>query len=105
MNRTVEKLKATYVARFMGTAVCVAGSIGASHLILLGKTSDNVLAAGIAIVGGCIAWTGTVDLSRRWKQLKQLSILQEHGPYGTSEDVPPIEVAPQVGDDGSNIWG
>jgi hypothetical protein len=41
MNRTIEKLQAAYVVRFVGTAVCVAGSIGAWRLILLGKTGDN----------------------------------------------------------------
>jgi hypothetical protein len=106
MNRTMEKLRAAYVVRFIGTAVCVAGSIGAWRLILLGKAGDNfVLALGIATIGGYVAWKGTADLCRRWKQFRQLSVLQEHGPYGTREYVPPGEAARQVGDNGFNIWG
>jgi hypothetical protein len=106
VNRTVEKLQRAYLVRLVGTAVCVGVSIIALRLIWLGKTGDNLLPAlGIAIVCGIVGWKGTVDLCGRWKQLKQLGVLQEHGPYDTREYVPPIDAARQVGDNGPNMWG
>jgi hypothetical protein len=106
LNRTLDKLQTAYVVRFIGTAICIAGATVAARLIWLGKTGDSFLPAlGIAIVGGYIGWKGAVDLCGRWKQLRQLSVLQEHGPYDTREYVPPGEAARQVGDNGPNMWG
>jgi hypothetical protein len=105
MNRTTEKLQAQYAARFLVTATCVGAAVIAARLIWFGKTGDHVLPAiGVAIVTGYVAWRGTVDLCRRWKQLKQLSALQERGPYDTREYVSPHDAARQLGDDDPNMW-
>jgi hypothetical protein len=106
MNGTIEKLEAAYRVRFIGTAVCVVCSVVSTRLILLGKISDNLVPAlGIALIGGYIGWKGTVNLMGRWKQLQQLNVLHERGPYGTREYVHPGDAARQVGDNDRNMWG
>jgi hypothetical protein len=92
MNRTVEGLQAKYVARFLLTALAVIGAAVSTHLIWLGKTGNYLLPAiGTAIVCICAGWIGTRDLHRRWMQLRQFRLMQEHGPYDRREYVPPRE--------------
>jgi hypothetical protein len=106
MNGTLDKLYAAYRVRFIGTAACLVGSVISARLILLGKITDNLVPAlGIALIGGYIGWKGTINLIARWKQLQQLNVLQERGPYGTREYVQPSDAARQVGDNDRNMWG
>jgi len=106
MNQTTEGLQARYVMRFLITAVAVMGATVSSRLILLGKTGDYLLpVGGIALVCFYVSWKGTGDLHRRWMQLRQLRVMEKHGPYDRHECVPPHEAARQFGDDdGPNMW-
>lgn len=107
MNRTMENLQAQYAQRFLLTAACIGSAVTCAHLIWLGKTGDYFLpAVGIAIVGGYAGWRGALDLCRRWKQLTQMAVLQEHGPYGTREYIAPRDARRHLGDDDDpNMWG
>jgi hypothetical protein len=106
MNPTTENLQAQYAARFLVTTACVGAAVITARLIWLGKIGDYLLpATGIAIVITYAAWRGTVDLCRRWKQLKQFSVLQKRGPYGTREYIPPRDARRDLGDDDPNMWG
>lgn len=88
------------------TAGSIAVSAFTTHLILLGKTGDHWLAAFlIAGVCGVIGWKGAVILCLRWKDLKQLDVLQQHGPYDRREYVAPQEAVSQVAKDSRNMWG
>lgn len=106
MNRTVEGLQAKYLVRFLLTALTVIGAAVSAHLIWLGKTGDYLLPAiGIAMVCICAGWIGTRDLHRRWMQLRQFRLMQEHGPYDRREYVAPDEAGRQLGDtEGPNMW-
>ena len=106
MDRTTEKLQATYAQRFLLTCGAVALTAADLQLIWIGKTGDHLLVAvGVAIVSGYAAWWCAGDLCRRRKQLKQMSVLHEHGPYDRREYVPPHEAGRQLGPDGPNMWG
>jgi hypothetical protein len=108
MNRTTEQLQSQYTRRFLLTSVCALLTGLTAHFILMGKVGfDNLLpAAGIALGCGCVAWLGTGSLCRLRKQLQQLDLMQQHGPYDRREYVPPREASRQLGDDdGPNMWG
>jgi heme exporter protein D len=106
MNRTTKKLQTQYATRLLATTASTAAAVVGARLIWLGKTDAYLwLAMGITALAGIIAFYGTVDLCRRRKQLKQLSVLRRHGPYDVREYVSPQDAARQLGDpDGPHIW-
>jgi hypothetical protein len=107
MNQTKQKLQADYVVRFFVAAGSTAVSAGLARMIMLGRTGDHTLdAMFVAAVCGIAGWKMTVNLCARYKQLKQLDVLQRHGPYGTTEYVSPQVAGRQVNDgDDLNMWG
>jgi hypothetical protein len=107
MNKTTEELQAAYTTRFIVAAICVIVGAGTAHLILLGYFGNYIVSTILVVAVFSLAgWTITIDLCARHKQLKQLRMLQEHGPYDRREYVPPHEAARQIGDtDGRNMWG
>jgi hypothetical protein len=91
-----------------GAVGCIAVSAITARLFMLGKTGDHWLAAMfVAAVCGIAGWKLTVILCTRWKDIKQLDVLRQHGPYDRREFVAPQEAVSQVGDDarGPNMWG
>jgi membrane protein YqaA with SNARE-associated domain len=109
MNQTTEKLQSGYAVRFLVAAGFIAATAITAHLILLGSrlTNDHFLwAVFIAAVCGVVGWLLFWNLCRRWKDLKQLELLQKHGPYDRREFVAPQEAVSQVGSDGNgpNMW-
>ena len=108
MNQTTEKLQSGYAVRFLMAAGCIAVSAITARLVVLGRTGDYWLwAMFIAAVCGIVGWKLGLILCRRWKDLKQLDLLQTHGPYDRREFVAPQEAVSQVGGDGNgpNMWG
>jgi hypothetical protein len=106
MNRTTQNLQAQYLNWFLLTVTCVFVAAVLVSLIWIGKTGGHLLAAaGVALVCGYVGFRGTVNLYRRRKQLLQMSVVQQHGPYGTTEYVAPHEAGRQLGNDnGPNMW-
>jgi hypothetical protein len=107
MNQTTENLQAGYAVRFLVATGCIAVSAVTARLFMLGKTGDYWLwAMFIAAVCGIVGWKLGLILCRRWKDLKQLDVLQKHGPYDRREFVAPKEAVSQVGSDGNgpNMW-
>jgi hypothetical protein len=108
MNQTTERLQSGYAVRFLMAAGCIAVAAITARLIWLGKTGDYWLwAAFIGAVCGLAGWRLGVILCTRWKDLKQLDVLRQHGPYDRREFVAPQEAVRQVGSDGNgpNMWG
>jgi Flp pilus assembly protein TadB len=106
MNRTTETLQSNYAKRFLLTCGVVALTAAVLQLIWIGKAGGHLLVAiGVAIVGGYATFWCAADLCRRRKQLKQMSVLHEHGPYDRREYVPPHEAGRQLGGNGGpNMW-
>jgi hypothetical protein len=108
MNQTTGKLQAEYRTRFLVAAGCVAVSAFAAHLIMLGRAGDHwLLAIVVAWVCGVAGWKLGVKLCTSWKDLKQLEVLRQHGPYDRREFVTPKDAASEIGDGGHgpNMWG
>lgn len=103
---TVEKLRRDYVVRFLVTAGCIVVSVGTTRLLLLGKTGDHYLTPiAIALVCGIAGWSGAVSLCLRWKDLRQLNVVRNHGPYDSREYVPPHVAVREIGEQrGRNLW-
>jgi hypothetical protein len=108
MNSTRTKLESDYAVRFLATAGCVAGSAISARLLILGEAGgQSVGALFIAVICGIIGWKSGVLLCGRWRDLKQLDVLQEHGPYSRREFIAPDDAVNQVGGGapGRNMWG
>jgi len=108
MNQTTERLQCGYAVRFLVAAGCIAVSAVTARLVMLGKTGDYWLwAIFIAAACGIAGWKLGVILCTRWKDLKQLDVLRQHGPYDRREYVAPHEAVRQVGSNGNgpNMWG
>jgi len=106
MNPTTDKLQAEYAVRFAITAAALVSAAVAARLVWLGETGGHFyLAVGVAVGGGYAGCLGLRMLYGRYRQLRQFEVLQQNGPYGRREYVPPQDAARQVGDsDGPNMW-
>lgn len=106
MNETRGKLEAAYKVRFYLTAASAVLAAMAAHLVVIvsGVYFFAALAAAFGFGLGSLAGLGTLIM--RFKQLRHLDEVREHGPYGTQEFVPPPIAVRQIGHDGGrNLWG
>ncbi len=107
-NRTNELLQKEYAQRFLATVICVIVAAVTGQLTWLGRLDLFGWGSLIAAVSGLAGWVLTKNLIGRYRQLKQLRVLEEHGPYDRREFVPPQEAASAIGgdvDNNRNMWG
>lgn len=107
-NRTNNLLHKQYAKRFAATAICLTIAAVTANLTWSGRLDLIGWGPLIAAVSGLAGWILSKDLVARYRQLKQLRIMEEHGPYDRREFIPPQEAASAIGDDvdnNRNMWG
>jgi hypothetical protein len=107
-NPTNELLQKQYAKRFLATVICVIVAAVTAYLTWLGRLNLIGWGSLVAALSGLAGWVLTEGLIARYKQLQQLRVMEEHGPYDRREFVPPQEAASAIGgdvDNNRNMWG